>query len=254
MTVKSTRLDNGWELAVYETATSTSDVIFSHPEPHEGLCVLAREQTKGRGRLGRAWRSERNDGMYLSLALTPSRPVQEWPALSFIAALALLQSLKSLYPDLPVGLKWPNDVLVGGKKLSGILAEAKGGVFVLGCGLNLKNAPALRDATFPPTDLATVTGEIIAPEVIAIRFLTRFHYLYQEWQVSGFSAQYDLYKSHLLFLSEKIAVTQGENRISGIMLGVTKTGDLLLELADGSLKAITTGDVNLVRFSDASGN
>ena len=254
MTVKSTRLDTGWELAVYETATSTSDVIFSHPEPHEGLCVLAREQTKGRGRLGRSWRSERNDGMYLSLALTPSRPVQEWPALSFIAALALLQSLKSLYPDLPAGLKWPNDVLVSGKKISGILAEAKGHLFVLGCGLNLKSAPEVSDANFPPTDLATQTGEIIAPEVIAERFLSRFYLLYQEWQVSGFSAQYDLYKSHLLFLSETISVTQGASRISGLMRGVTKTGDLLLEKADGSLEAITTGDVNLVRFTDATGN
>jgi len=254
VTFKSIRLDTGWELAVYETATSTSDVIFSHPEPHEGLCVLAREQTKGRGRLGRQWRSERNDGMYLSLALTPARAVQEWPCLSFVAALALLQSLKSLYPDLSAGLKWPNDVLIAGQKISGILAEAKGNLFVLGCGVNLKNAPQVRDAHFPPTDLHAQTGEILAPELLAEQFLNHFYHLYQEWQVTGFSAQYDLYKTHLLFLSETISVTQGDKRLNGVMRGVTKTGDLLLEQADGTLEAITTGDVNLVRFSDATGN
>ena len=246
--------ETGWQLAVYETATSTSDVIFSQHDAAEGLCVLARQQTKGRGRHGRVWTSALDDGMYLSILLSPTRPVQDWPSLSFIAALGLFKALKQLFPDLPAGLKWPNDVLVNHKKISGILLEARQDKLVLGCGVNLKNAPDVPDASFPPTDLAQQTGQIIAPTTLADCFIQQFYNLYQSWQVSGFSAHYDLYKSHLLFLSEQITVTQGEHKVTGLMKDITKAGGLLLENASGTINEITTGDVNLIGFSDAAGD
>lgn len=252
MTAEIMTLETGWRLAVYETATSTSDVIFGHEDASEGLCVLARQQTKGRGRQGRVWTSARDDGMYISLSLMPVREMREWPTLSFVAALGLYQALTEMFPELPAGLKWPNDVLVGGKKISGILLEARQNRLVLGCGVNLRNAPSVPKATFSPTDLWQETGQLVAPETLAKAFLKHFYNLYQSWQVSGFSAQYDLYKSQLLFLSEKISVTQGQNRLEGVMRGITKGGDLLLEDASGEIKSVTTGDVNLIGFSNAT--
>ena len=251
MTSKTITLETGWRLAVYQSATSTSDVIFAHPDAHEGLCVLARQQTKGRGRHGRLWTSAIDDGMYLSLALMPERDMREWPTLSFVAALSLLDALKELVPDLSAGLKWPNDVLVNRRKISGILLEAKQNRLVLGCGVNLKNAPQVSGASFPATDLEAETGVLLDPQELCLCFLAHFHYHYKNWQVTGFSTQIDLYKSQLLFVREKIAVTQGEKRLTGIMKGITSDGDLLLEDESGHITSITTGDVNLLGFVDA---
>ena len=252
MTSKTITLETGWRLAVYDSATSTSDVILEHPDVSEGLCVLARQQTKGRGRHGRIWTSAIDDGMYLSLALSPTRDMRDWPTLSFVAALSLLAALKELVPDLSAGLKWPNDVLVNRRKISGILLEAKQNRLVLGCGVNLRNAPQVSDASFPATDLQAETGILLDPQELCLRFLSHFHYHYKNWQVTGFSDQIDLYRSQLLFVSEKIAVSQGETRLTGIMRGITDDGDLLLQDASGQITAITTGDVNLLGFIDAT--
>ena len=252
MTSKIITLETGWQLAVYESTTSTSDVIFAAPEMREGLCVLAGEQTKGRGRHGRIWTSLPDDGMYLSIALAPMRETKEWPTLSFVAALSLYQALKSLFPDLEAGLKWPNDVLVRQHKIGGLLLEARNGHVVLGCGVNLKNAPQISGASFPATDIESETGTPLTPFDFAKIFLERLHHHYQNWQVTGFSAVFDLYKSHLLFVSQMITVTQGDKRLSGIMRGITPQGDLLLESSSGTLVCVTTGDVNLMDISDAS--
>lgn len=252
MTSKTITLETGWRLAVYESATSTSDVIFAHTDASEGLCVLARQQTKGRGRHGRIWTSAIDDGMYLSLALTPTRAIREWPTLSFVAALSLLDALTELVPDLSAGLKWPNDVLVNRRKISGILLEAKQDRVVLGCGVNLKNAPQVSGASFPATDLQSETGVLLDPQALCVCFLAHFHNHYKNWQVTGFSTQIDLYRSQLLFVSEKIAVTQGDRRLTGIMRGITSEGDLMLEDESGQVTAITTGDVNLLGFIDAT--
>lgn len=254
MTSKTITLETGWRLAVYESATSTSDVILAHPDASEGFCVLARQQTKGRGRHGRIWTSAIDDGMYLSLALRPERQVRDWPTLSFVAALSLLDALKELVPDLQAGLKWPNDVLVNQRKVSGILLEAKKDRLVLGCGVNLKNAPQVTGASFPATDLQAETGILLDPQELCLRFLAHFHNHYKNWQVTGFSTQIDLYRSQLLFVSDKIAVTQGETRLTGIMRGITSDGDLMLEDESGQITEITTGDVNLLGFIDATSN
>ena len=213
--------------------------------------MLAREQTRGRGRHGRDWASLRDDGMYLSFALQPKREVKDWPSLSFVAALCLLQTISAFAPDCKIGLKWPNDVLLAGGKVSGLLLEAKGDMVVIGCGVNLKNAPEVTDALFAPTDLFQQTGQQILPEVLAQAFLSRFYDAYQIWQVTGFSAHYDLYKAHLLMLSETITVKQANGPIRGIMKDVTQQGHLLLEDETGRVVEITTGDVALLGLTNA---
>ena len=252
MSSQINRLETGWQLAVYDSVTSTSDVIFAHPEVSEGFAVLARQQTKGRGRQGRPWASELDDGMYLSLALSPTREMAEWPTLSFVAALSLFDALTHLCPDLPAGLKWPNDVLINGGKVSGLLLEARQDRLVIGCGVNLKNAPQLAGARFAPTDILAQTGKLIAPQELALCFLSHFHEHYQNWLSAGFLAQIDLYRSHLLFVGEPISVSQGDKVTEGIMIGMSEKGDLLLEDGAGQIKSVTTGDVNLIGFSNAT--
>ena len=245
-------LEGGWQLVIQETATSTSDVLFAQQTLTEGMAVLARQQTAGRGRQGRLWQSKLDDGMYLSLALFPKRAMRDWPSLSFVTALALLGALQQLIPDIKVGLKWPNDLLVNDKKICGILLEAKQDMLVLGCGVNLKNAPDIAGARFPATDLLKETGQRLAPQKLAEAFLGIFQTYYHDWQATGFSAHYDLYKSHLLFVSQHISITQGEHVVTGIMRGISKTGDLLIEDDKATVISLSTGDVNLIGKIDAT--
>ena len=248
------KFDYGWQLSVFDTATSTSDIIFSLDDIKEGVAILARQQTAGRGRHGRSWTSNIDDGMYLSLALRPQRAVKEWPSLSFVTALSLVDAIKQLTPHMPIGLKWPNDILVDNRKISGILLEAKQDLLVIGCGVNLKNAPHVKDAKFAPTDIFAQSNILISPQELATRFLNKFHQLYQDWQHAGFSSHIDLYKSQLLFMSQRVSVSQGHNKISGIMRGISQQGDLLIEGDNGDIISLSTGDVNLVGQIDAISN
>ena len=247
-------LKNGWQLHSYDTASSTSDILFAASELTEGFAALARQQTAGRGRRGAQWSSQPNDGMYLSVALCPTRPQQDWPTLSFIAALSLKAALSQLVPSLSVGLKWPNDLLVGGCKLSGLLLEARGDYVVLGCGVNLKNAPVIDDISFPPTDIYAQTGLIIDPQDLAICFLDALQSRYEIWQSSGFSSFYPLYKEQLLFLGKPISVNQAGQMLTGIFEDMREDGALILKSETNTLNAITAGDVNLMGTDNASGN
>lgn len=241
-------------MSVYETASSTSDILMSRTNRREGDAVLAHQQTKGRGRHGRLWESKRDDGMYLSFVLRPIREVREWPTLSFVAALSLFQALQS-HVELPnAGLKWPNDLLVNGQKISGILLEVQQQEVIVGCGVNLKNAPIIEGAKFPATDIQTQTGILLNPLDLATSFLECFYHHYQSWQHAGFSAHYELYENQLLFRGEQMSVTQGLSVTHGLMRGITRDGDLLLETEQGHVQAITTGDVNLIGHSDVTSN
>src|SRR5215216_1447665 len=107
----------------------------------EGLCVLAREQTAGRGRRERTWASPKDAGLYLSVVLRPTVEARRWPLLTLAAALAVRDALRESCA-LAADIKWPNDLLAGGRKLCGILAEtaegARGRAVVLGVGVNLR--------------------------------------------------------------------------------------------------------------------
>ena len=254
VTTQNITLENGWQLQIHEVASSTSDILFSLSDKKEGQAVLARQQTAGRGRRGASWSSAPNDGMYLSVMLRPKRPQQDWPTLSFIAALCLQSALKALIPSLEVGLKWPNDLLIKGGKLSGLLLEARGDYLVLGCGVNLKNAPLIEGGAFSPTDIFTQTALVIDPETLAQAFLRQLHDRYQIWQQSGFSAFYPLYKEQLLFLGERITVKQTAHTLTGLFEDLREDGALLLRTEAGAITAITAGDVNLMGTDNASGD
>src|SRR5215510_681485 len=113
----------------------------------EGLCVIAREQTRGRGRLERSWHSPKDAGLYFSLVLRPSFDIERWPLTSLAAALAVSDALRKAC-QLTVDIKWPNDICVEQWKLAGILAEtvetSDGAAVVLGIGINLTSE------NFPP--------------------------------------------------------------------------------------------------------
>ena len=154
-------------------------------------------------------------------------------------------------PVLSLGLKWPNDVLTRQKKLSGLLLEARGDFVILGCGVNLKNAPHVPDMVFPPTDIEAETGAILAPETVAEAFSTPDGPL-SKLAAGWLSAHYSLYKQHLLFQGAPISVRQTNGTLEGVLVDVALDGTLSLSLDDGTIRYITTGDVNVMGQSHAS--
>lgn len=169
-------LAEGWRLAVHESLPSTSDLcraLAQDGEP-EGLAVLARQQVNGRGSKGSSWISPPGN-MYLSALLRPPGPAREAGQWSLLAGVALAEAVAALLPaDAPLALKWPNDVLLGGAKLAGILIDSSAtdgrlDWLVIGIGVNLTRAPSLADR--PTTCLAAhraaPTAEAMAAAMLA---------------------------------------------------------------------------------------
>jgi len=130
------------EVIQYESlpSTNTEAARLAVEGAAEGLCVVADEQTAGRGRLQRSWLSPKGAGLYFSALLRPSMPINQWSLLTFMAALAVSDALRDAC-ELKTDIKWPNDLLAGERKICGILAEAietdKGRAVVVGIGINL---------------------------------------------------------------------------------------------------------------------
>ena len=153
-------LPDGWYIDYQPSATSSNDLALAALRQTagkaEGKCFQVGEQTKGRRRRGKQWVSKLGDGLYLSIILCPKTARDTWSGLSFMASLAVYKALLGFIEDahiLRCSLKWPNDILYENRKLAGILLEASTEGVVVGCGINLANAPVLGQTNFPPVAL-----------------------------------------------------------------------------------------------------
>jgi BirA family transcriptional regulator, biotin operon repressor / biotin---[acetyl-CoA-carboxylase] ligase len=231
-------------------STNTEALNQARRGADEGLCVVARQQTAGRGRHGRIWISPPDAGLYLSLVLRPAAEPRFFPLLTFAAAVAVYETLKNfgLAPD----IKWANDVLVRGKKIFGILAETgetpKGLAVVVGIGLNLKsvNFPAELNETATSieaeTALAPDGGELLEN-------LTRFLiYYYQVFQSAGGAGKIRRAwaERSSYFSGKEVKVALAGETFCGTTRGIEESGALRVE-AGGEIKIIHAGDVTQLR-------
>lgn len=226
------------------TASTNADakVAAESGEP-EGLVVHALRQTAGRGRQGRGWESPEGN-LYMSLLLRPHCPPQEAGRYSFAAALAIYDAVQGGLPDAPVQLKWPNDVLVGGKKISGLLLEAgaaEGGVIpwlVIGIGINVRHHP--EQALYPTTSLAAEGAAADVEDVLQALLAWLDHWL-KVLRAEGFSP---LRQAWLARARTGVITARLPNAIfEGTFAGLDDQGRLCLQLSDGSLRHIAAGDV-----------
>jgi BirA family transcriptional regulator, biotin operon repressor / biotin---[acetyl-CoA-carboxylase] ligase len=205
----------------------------------DGLAVLAAEQHAGRGRFGREWFSPAGN-LYLSLVLKPPQPLSFWPQFTMLAALAVASALESV-PAGPVGLKWPNDVLLADRKVAGILAEVAGEYLILGIGVNV-NAPvaeraaaatSIREVTGVPADLTSITSLIV--EEIDAGYGRTLH-----------GAHFDqMWAARLITLGRQVYVQTGQGRVEGWAENVMREGALVVRKSDGSQETFLAGDVSI---------
>ncbi len=185
------KLPGGWRLAVHDSLPSTSDLCRALARDGEpaGLAVLAGRQTAGRGSNGRNWLSP-SGNMYLSTLLRPPGPAREAGQWSLLAGLAVAEAVAAVLPaDAPLALKWPNDLLLNGAKLAGILIDSSAANtsldwLVIGIGINLAIAPDLADRA------TTCLAEHIAaplPETMAAAVLARLAHWRARHAAEGFA-------------------------------------------------------------------
>jgi BirA family biotin operon repressor/biotin-[acetyl-CoA-carboxylase] ligase len=237
----------GRRLEYRATLGSTQDLAreLARAGAAEGTVVLAGRQTAGRGRLGRSWISPRG-GLYLTVILRP--PTQHLKALVIIAALAVARAVERL-TGLQTSLKWPNDVLVAGRKVSGILSESElvgeGVSYVLvGIGVNVNADMAGYGQAAPlATSVMTELGREVSREALAAAILNEFEALYLAAQAG--QPIDEEWRARLGMLGKEVRVHFGEQVEEGLAEDVDRDGSLVLRRADGSRVTIAAGDVTL---------
>lgn len=246
---------NGWRLFHAASATSSSDLAFDYLEKYPGSDKVAfrvDEQTKGRGRQGRIWTSDSGDGMYLSAVIAPGGNFADWPSLSFMTALSLLQAVQIILPELASRLwvKWPNDVLLDGHKIAGILLEARPPSLIIGCGLNLKNAPQIEGRIPPAGDLSMFSRKKVTAHQLACQLLECLSENLICWQSKdGPSSCIRMWREFCDMVGQTIEVTLPDSVLRGICTSIDDDGVLGLEDISGVMHRITTGDVQIMKTS-----
>ncbi len=235
-------------------STNTEALNQARLGADEGLCVVARQQTAGRGRYGRTWVSERDAGLYFSVLLRPRIGVQDLGLITLMAGVAVHDTLEKfgITPD----IKWVNDVLVNDKKIAGILAEttetATGLAVVVGIGVNL------RSSNFPPDLVTTATCvEDNSPTIVDLEDLIdvltqHLGRYYQQLQGEDGPANIiDAWTRRSSYSSGKIVRVVLENEtVTGTTDGLESNGALRIKRSDGSVTIVQAGDVEQVRATD----
>ena len=213
------------------------------------LWISARSQTAGRGRRGRSWESDTGN-LAATLLFVTQKPPSEAAQVTFIAALAVADLLDGYAPPSLVTIKWPNDVMLAGEKVAGILVESGphpgGGLWLaVGVGVNLTAAPAgtERPATALAHHLAGEAQAVPSIEVAAKRLAEAFSVWQERWETLGFDPILDAWRARTPGLDGPAVARLGHETVEGRAEGVGPDGALKLRLADGSLRMISAGDV-----------
>lgn len=231
----------GHTAVLLETAGSTNAaaVVAAAAGAPEGTVIMAVRQTAGRGRSGRSWFSSETGSLVFSLILRPRRPAGSLTVLMALAAAGTLETFAG-----GVAIKWPNDILIGGRKIAGILAEACAGAVVLGMGIDVNED----EDSFPPqlraqaVSLRMLAGASFERAALLVDLLLRFGALYEDWERCGFDPLRLEVERRLLWRGEKVRIESGTAAVEGILLGLSEDGRLRLGRPDGEL-VIAAGDV-----------
>ncbi len=248
MTRLPPRISPAYRVISCDTIGSTNDEAkrLARAGGEEGILVWALEQTAGRGRRGRPWASPPGN-LYVSLILRPACPAGQAAQLGFVGALAVGAMLGGLGPAFGIlSYKWPNDVLMNGRKIAGILLESemgRGGALaflVVGVGVNLAAAPP--DTEFPATSIAAEGHLPPTPAAALEAFARHFEAWTGCWRAEGFAPVRAAWRARAIGLGDPIRVRLETATLHGRFLDIDEQGALLLE-AEGECRRISAGDV-----------
>jgi BirA family transcriptional regulator, biotin operon repressor / biotin---[acetyl-CoA-carboxylase] ligase len=243
------RLPPGYRLIAFDSIGSTNDEAkrLARSGAAAGTVIWALEQTAGRGRRGRGWISPRGN-LYLSFILRPDCPAGSAAQLGFVAALAVGAAVRALIPRVErLAYKWPNDVLVNGRKIAGVLLESeilgteKPGFVVVGVGVNLTASP--QGTEFPATSIKEEGLDAVPPEAMLEEFTDRFQSWFATWRKDGFAPVRAAWLAAAATArGEPIRVRLDALALGGRFLDIDYDGNLLLDCA-GECRRVPAGEL-----------
>lgn len=240
----------GKEVCFYDILDSTNIKAAGLAEsyPH-GTLVIANQQTLGKGRRGRSWSSEKDTGIYMSMLLKPDMEPSVATGLTLVAALAVASAIEKTTAARPY-IKWPNDIVLNGKKICGILTEmrltsGKIEYIVLGIGINVNNTDFPEELQLIASSLLKETGiEIVREELIEAIWL-QFEKYYDVYIEAGdFRLLKKEYEKYLVNKNQQVRVLDPNGEYEGIATGITKTGELLVTTDQGE-RRVCAGEVSV---------
>jgi BirA family biotin operon repressor/biotin-[acetyl-CoA-carboxylase] ligase len=243
----------GRDIRVFKETTSTNDVIekLARDGAKEGVVVFAESQTKGRGRLGRKWISPPHKGLWFSILLRPDLRPQSATQLTVASATAIRTAIHEV-TGLRADIKWPNDILINGRKVAGILTELRAELdhiqyLVLGIGIDVN----LSHGDLPPelrkiaSSLKIELGRPVSRAELAIAALRALDRDYGRVVEGGFQALADEWEQHCITLGREVLIRMGHREVRGRAEALGDDGALLLRTEHGHIETIVGGDVSL---------
>ena len=234
--------DRGFNVLYYPEVSSTMDTAkdLARKNCPDFTVVVAGRQTKGRGRLKRRWLSD-DGGLYFTLVLRPDIPVLLSSRVNFLASLTLARVLRKML-QIDAAVKWPNDILVDGRKISGMLSELEAEtdrvLFIrIGMGINVNNDPSVAEPG--ASSLKKITGREISKKMLLTRFLVEFE---KRLRKAEFENVISEWKKYTVTLNRRVKIVTHKEVSEGLAVDVEEDGALVLELADGTRKKIVYGD------------
>ncbi|WP_053366937.1 biotin--[acetyl-CoA-carboxylase] ligase [Bacillus sp. FJAT-27245] len=242
----------GQAILYRETVDSTQKLALAlaHENAPEGTLVVADEQTAGRGRMDRKWYSPKGTGIWMSLLLRPEIPPQQAPQLTLLAAVAVARAIEEAAGITPE-IKWPNDLLINGKKITGILTELQAESdrihsVIIGIGMNVNQTKG----DFPDglqelaTSIAEETGNELSRPMVIREFCAQFEKLYLLYLEKGFYPVKLLWESYAKGIGGMIRARTYNGVLEGRALGITDDGVLELEDSSGKVHLIYSADID----------
>ena len=242
----------GRDMICHEQIDSTNleAVRLAEEGAPDGLAVTAEYQSAGIGRRGRNWESAEGAGIFMSILLRPQIEPDRASMTTLVTAYSIASVLNEQY-DLDVKIKWPNDIVLNKKKVAGILTQMQAGPegirhLVIGIGVNVNTnafSPELEDKA---TSLLRETGQLYDRNVLTADILNRLEYdlerFYRARNLEFLKAEYEQF---LMNKGDPVRIGGREEEWSGVALGINKTGELLVQRADGVLESVDSGEVSV---------
>ncbi|WP_294907419.1 biotin--[acetyl-CoA-carboxylase] ligase [uncultured Ruminococcus sp.] len=241
----------GKNLIVLDSVDSTNDYLkkLGNEGCENGTVVAAREQTKGKGRLGRTWQSKKDDGIAFSVLLRPNVAPSEVSAITPLAGLAVCKAIRE-YTKLDCVIKWPNDIIVGRKKLVGILTEMSAEFdaveyVITGIGINVDHTSFPEEIAFKATSLLLETGRHVDKNEFLACVLEHIENEFVKNNLELTPTALAEYTDLCATLGRSVTFQRGTRRISGMAVGVSEHGELKVMMSDGTIYLVNSGEVTV---------
>jgi BirA family biotin operon repressor/biotin-[acetyl-CoA-carboxylase] ligase len=240
------------DIVIFESVKSTNDYLKSHKYSDTIKVCLAEHQSAGKGRLNRAWHSPFGKNIYLSCRYSFQKDISELSGLSLVTGLAIVKTLKEFGVQ-EAAVKWPNDILVKGKKISGTLIELQGeshgkSLATIGMGVNVNMLDDDQHAiTQVWTSMRKELGDHVDRNMLCAHLLNTLIVYLQQFNTMGLAGFVDEWTQSDCLIQRAIVLKNADQEVRGKVVGINTQGHLLVELCDGTVRSFSSGDTTVLK-------